>query len=190
MRAQGYTLVEALVAVAILAILAAAARPLVAPVTESSLDTAAHEVASALRFARSEAIRTGSYRGVDFSVDAGTGLRRIRVFRTDTSVPPNPVYDVYHPLDKKLYDIHLASAPGTTSIALTAAAFLYLAAPSTYVTRDWVAFDSTGMPEYYPAAATYALVSDGANPAQLTVSLSGKTRLVAVHATTGRVTIQ
>jgi hypothetical protein len=46
------------------------------------------------------------------------------------------------------------------------------------------------MPEYYPAAATYALVPDGSNPAQLTVSLSGKTRLVTLHATTGRVTIQ
>ena len=55
---------------------------------------------------------------------------------------------------------------------------------------DWVAFDSTGMPEYYPAAATYALVADAANPAQLTVTLSGKSRLVTLHATTGRVTIQ
>jgi prepilin-type N-terminal cleavage/methylation domain-containing protein len=190
MRAQGYTLVEALVAVAILALLAAAARPLVVPVTEASLDTAAHEVANALRFARSEAIRTGGYRGVDFSVDPGTGLRRIRVFRTDVAVPPNPVYDVYHPLDKKLYDIQLASAPGTSNAALTTAAFLYLAPPSTYVTQDWVAFDSTGMPEYYPAAATYALVTDVSNPAQLTVTLSGRTRLVSLHATTGRVTIQ
>ena len=190
MRAQGYTLVEALIAVAILAVLAAAARPLLAPVTESSLDTAAHEVAHALRFARSEAIRTGGYRGVDFSVDPGTGLRRIRVFRTDSAVPPNPLYDVYHPLDKKLYDIHLASAPGTSNAAVTAAAFLYLAPPSTYATQEWVAFDGTGMPEYYPAAATYALVTDVANPAQLAVSLSGKTRLVTLHPTTGRVTIQ
>jgi type II secretory pathway pseudopilin PulG len=176
--------------VRVFAILAAAARPLVAPVTETSLDTAANEVANALRFARSEAIRAGGYRGVDFSLDAGTGLRRIRVFRTDAAVPPNPVYDVYHPLDKKLYDIQLATAPGTSNTALTAAAFLYLASPSTYTTRDWVAFDGTGTPEYYPAAATYALVADAANPAQLTVTLSGKSRLVTLHPTTGRVTIQ
>ena len=46
------------------------------------------------------------------------------------------------------------------------------------------------MPEYYPAAAAYSLVADASNPAQVTVSLSGKTRLVTLHPTTGRVTIQ
>ena len=167
MRARGYTLVEMVVAVAVLAIIAAAAIPLTGPVNENKLDAAAGEVANALRFARTEAIRTGSFRGVDFSVDPVTGKRRIRVFRTDAATPPNPVYDVYHPLDKKPYDIQLANGPGTQGATISAAAFLYFRPPFTFVTQDQAAFDASGNPEYYPDAANYALTIDFFNPAQL-----------------------
>ncbi len=189
MRASGYTLVEVIIAVGLLAVLAASALPLVAPVDENRIDAAAQEIANALRFARGEALRTGAYHGVDFSVDPGTSLRRIRVFRTDSASPPNPVYDVRHPLDKKLYDIRLESGPGTQGVVISHAEFLYYKPLFTWVTLDWVAFDATGMPEYYPDAANYTLVVNLLNPVPLTVAVGGKSRGVSLHTTTGRVTV-
>src|SRR5262245_45670728 len=121
MRAPGYTLAELMVVLALLAALAAAALPLSGPAGDKKLDAAAREVAGALRFARAEAIRTGSFHGVDFSVDTSVGYRRIRVFRIDSASPTTPVYDVYHPLDKKLYDAQLSSGPGTAGVVVSAA---------------------------------------------------------------------
>jgi prepilin-type N-terminal cleavage/methylation domain-containing protein len=190
MRAHGYTLVEMVVAVAVLAILAAAAIPLMGPVNENKLDAAASEIANALRFARVEAMRTGSIRGVDFSVDPATGKRRIRVFRTDAATPPNPVYDVYHPLDKKLYDIQLATGPGTQGATISKAAFVYFRPLFTFVTQDQAAFDASGNPEYYPDAANFSLTLDVFSPAQIAVSLAGKSRTVSLDTVTGRVTVQ
>ena len=190
MRASGHTLVELLIAVAVLAVVAAAALPLAAPVNANKLDAAVQEVASALRYARGEALRTGQIYGVDFSVDAAAGYRRIRVFRTDSAVPPNPVYDVRHPLDKKLYDVQLVNGTGTQGATLSTATFTYYRFPLTWIGRDWAAFNANGNPDYYPDATNYMLVANFPSPTQLAVTLAEKSRTVSVDATTGRVTVQ
>jgi len=120
-RAPGYTLVELMLVVAVLGALALVAVPSSAPGADQRLDAAAQEVIDALRYARVEAMRTGTYHGVDFSVDVASGERRVRVFRTDTAVPPNPVYDVIHPLAKKLYDNRLSGSSATAGVSLSAA---------------------------------------------------------------------
>ena len=188
MRARGYTLVELLAVVALLAIIALAALPLAAPVGESKLDASAREVANALRFARGEAIRTGAYYGVDFSVDAAVGYRRIRVFRTDSASPPNPVYDVRDPLTKNLYDEQLVAGPGTAGVVLTNATFYYKTGLLTVVVRDWAAFDGSGAPVYYPDAANYSAYSTPPNVSAVTVSYQGQNRQVSLDPVTGRVT--
>ena len=102
------------------------------------------EVAAALRFARGEAMRTGAYHGVDFSADPGGGLRRIRVFRVDASAPSTPVYDVYHPVDHRPYELQTATRSGTEGTALDTVAFRFLKAGASQFAVEWVAFDSAG----------------------------------------------
>ena len=173
-RHQGFTLAELLVVIALISITAAVAIPTAAPSADQRLDAAAQEVIDALRYARIEAMRTGAFYGVDFSVDAATGTRRVRVFRTDTASPTIPVYDVMHPLDKKLYDRQLISGSATAGVSISAATLYYQSGAATPVARDWAAFDAAGTPEYYPDANNYAAYSAAPYVSAVTLSYSGQ----------------
>ena len=187
-RHQGFTLAELLVVVAIIGIAAAVAIPGAAPGVDQRLDAAAQEVIDALRYARIEALRTETFYGADFSVDPATGQRRVRVFRGDTAVPPNPVYDVMHPLDKKLYDRQLASGSATAGVSISAATLYYQSGAATPVARDWAAFDASGTPEYYPDATNYAAYSAPPYKSAVTLSYQGRSVQVLLDPVTGRVT--
>jgi len=103
-RQYGFTLVELSLVVVILAIMAAAVIPSLMSADSGKLHVAAQEVADAIRFARSEAMRLREPRGFQVSILN----KQARVFRPDTgAVPWTPVYDIYHPVSKKLYDIRL-----------------------------------------------------------------------------------
>lgn len=99
---RGYTLTELLIVVITLAVIAA----IVVPATNSSapdkqLQQVAEDFARAMRFARSESLRTGKPHGFRFL----TNQYRIRVFTADTSGSPwTWVWDVYHPVSKQLFD--------------------------------------------------------------------------------------
>ena len=101
-RQAGYTLTELMIVVVTLAVIAA----IVVPATTSTasdkqLRLVAEEFAAAMRFARSESIRTGEPHGFRFL----TNQYRIRVFSADTSGSPwTWVWDVYHPVSKQLFD--------------------------------------------------------------------------------------
>ncbi len=97
----GYTLVELVITVSVIAIIAAIAVPAFSPESDKELDQAAAEFAAAMRYARAESIRTGEPHGFRFL----TNQYRIRVFTADTQVNPwTWVWDVYHPVTKQLYD--------------------------------------------------------------------------------------
>ena len=115
-RQVGYTLVELLITVTIVAVVAAIAVPASAPGEDKELQLVAAEFAAAMRFARSESIRTGEPHGFQFL----TSQYRIRVFRADTSVSPwTWIWDVYHPVDKQLYDYTVpADLTGSTPPAV------------------------------------------------------------------------
>ena len=102
-RCAGYTLAELIAVVSIIAVIAAVAVPVTSNRSErQQLDLAVAEFAAAIRFARSESIRTGKPHGFRFL----TNQYRIRVFSADTSASPwTWVWDVYHPIDKQLYDV-------------------------------------------------------------------------------------
>ena len=186
-RAPGFSLVELLAALAVLGALAFAAVQVAAPSAEQRLGAAAQEIVHALRFAQAEALRTGRFHGADFSVDVSTGKRRVRVFRTDSATPPNPVYDVRHPLDKKLYEVRLDDIGATSGVDISAAAFFYQSG-ATILARDWAAFDAAGMPEYYPDPVPYAAISSPPNLSAVTLSFRGRTVQVLLGPLTGRVT--
>ncbi len=187
-RARGYTLAELVLVLALISVLALAAIPLAAPSADQRLDATAQEVIDALRYARIEALRTGTFYGADFSVDPATGKRRVRVFRSDSATPPNPVYDVIHPLDKKLYDKQLAGGSATAGVTISAATFYYQSGAATPVARDWAAFDAGGTPDYYPDAGNYAAYSSPPYVSAVTLDYQGRSVQVLLHPLTGRVT--
>jgi len=104
----GYTLLEMLVVVTILAVAAAIVVPADSPTRHETLELAASQVADALRFARDEAKRTSVIHGVAADVSIG----QVRVFRLDEAPTPNlPVFDVYQPVSKQIYAIQLGDSP-------------------------------------------------------------------------------
>ena len=104
-RQVGYTLTELIIVVTILAIVAAIVVPAATSTgPEKELQLVAEEFAAAMRYARSESIRTGEPHGFRFL----TNQERIRVFTADTSGAPwTWIWDVYHPVTKQLYDYTL-----------------------------------------------------------------------------------
>ena len=110
---RGHTLTEALVVLTILGIVAAAAIPSLSSTDQLELELVTEEFAAAMRFARSESIRTGQPHGFRFL----SNQYRIRVFTADTSGSPwTWVWDVYGPVTKQLYDYTFpASLAGTAT---------------------------------------------------------------------------
>jgi len=112
---RGYTLVELVIVVTVLAVIAAIAVPATLSNSDKQLDLAAQEFATAMQFARSESMRTGEPHGFRQQ----SGAKRIRVFRLDQGTSPATiVYDVYHPIDKQFYDIDVTSL-GVDSMSRT-----------------------------------------------------------------------
>lgn len=176
-KQRGYSLVELVVVVAVLTTLAAMAMPAPSSVASRKLDVAASEVASAIQYAYSEAARTSQPHGFE----QPTGTERIRVFRLDTgTVPPTPVYNVYHPVTRQLYDIDLddLSSAAVDSIGLTATF------RSACTQAERIAFDRNGTP-WCTNPATVLLESF-----ELTLTLEAATRTVRTDGMTGRVTVQ
>ena len=175
---QGYSLVELLIVVALLALVAAIAVPALNRPDEANLDRAAAQVAAALRFAQAEALRSGLAHGVIADTDTTT----LRVYRLDETVnPPLFVYDVYDPFTKQLYTLSLADVAG--DLQLADASFIF---SDSGTARDFVDFSgATGVPRYNNAGTLYLLESG-----VYTVELEGLSRNVSVSPVTGRVTIQ
>jgi hypothetical protein len=141
MSRSGFSIAELLVAVVVLAIIG-----VVFVGSHSGLDDrialeiGVSEVVSALRFARSESMRTGEVHGA--RVESSTG--RIRVYRLDISAsPPVEVNDVYHPVDKKLYDVVLGGRSFARGVRITSSQFRFGGDPSPY---ESVAFERSGLP--------------------------------------------
>ena len=177
LRSHGVTLVELLVVLTLLGIVAMVAIPDFRSAEPHRLELAAEEVAEAMRFARSEAMRTGEPRGFSQLSDA----KRIRVFRPGTGTSPWTLnFDVYHPVSKKLYDIKLDEHPFAAADGLNRVSGFR----GTCNFTDEVYFDSNGVPRCVDPETVLLTQFD------VTLTLGPHTRVVSLHGITGRVTVQ
>lgn len=174
---RGYTLVELVIVVTILGVIAAIAVPAFSSGSDKQLQLAAAEFAAAMRFARTESIRVGAPHG--FRQRSST--KRVRVFSLDSSVsPPIPVYDVYHPITKQLYDIKLDDHPFAFAETVNHSRTYRGACNSA---RN-VYFDGNGTPRCADPETVLLEQFD------VTLTLGSTTRIVTLHGITGRVTVQ
>jgi len=174
----GFTLLEVLLATFILGIVALAAIPSFTSSGGARLEVAASEVASAIRFARSEALRTGQPHGVY----ATTAAQRLQVYRLVEFLGiPVPTYDVRNPLDKQLYDLKFGTDPVLSGVTVVGAEFLYTGSTDG---GGYLGFDPIGTPKYTSGGTVRMLVS-----ASVELSYRGDCMVVKVQPMTGRVMI-
>lgn len=148
---RGFTLVELLAVLAILALATALAAPLAEPLSPVAADAAASEVAIACRFAQREALRTGAWHAVD--LDRVTQLLRvIRLTATGAEDLSNPVA---HPLDKGDYRVRFGA--GALGAAIDSARFRY----ENGAELARIGFGPDGGPGLPVAAGATALKNDG-----------------------------
>lgn len=174
-RQRGVSYVEIMAVVILLGIIAAAAMPDFSGAGSKKLEIAARQITQAIRFAQSEAIRKKIPHGVDFD----TLTDRARVYSLPGLIP---AYDVYHPIDKKLYDIQLSTGPQVAGVDLVSANFVYA---NSSVIRSYVGFSVDGYPKYSFGGPNYMLVSGA-----VTLEHRGQQALLSIAPMTGRVTIQ
>ena len=178
---RGYSLPELLAVVIILGIAAAVAVPDISTTNPNTLDLAAEEVAQAIRFARSESLRTGEIHGVEIS----QSTQRVVAYKADLSTTPVSMDVIlYHPVSKQKYDFDLDILPMTAGVSITNSQDPFLYATGR---RNNLLFDTTGVPVWIvnSTSSTYIL-QDG----MIQLSSGGDTRSVRVAQITGRVTVQ
>lgn len=184
-RAAGLTLAEMLVVVAVLAIAATFAIPQADTQAAYAADTAAGEVARALRFAQREAIRTGTYQHV--SVDSASQMLRVYQIIDKTDVPAT------HPVDKTPYQISFAGN-AMLRATIVSAVFKYEGGP----TLNVASFGPDGAPAYVDPGLLgqvwgFLLGSKDIDPlkedGQIRIRYGNVERVVRVAPVTGRVTL-
>lgn len=176
-RQSGYTLVELIIVVTVLAIIAAIAVPSLAPAEHHKLASAASVVADAVRFAREEARHTGFVHGISTDLSNNS----VRVFRLDEVPNPNlKTFDVYQPISKQLYTVQLAAPPFRGVVLNTVGGQMV----GTCNDPGNIAFDSSGVVHCVEPVATRI------RDASIELALGELRLTVSIDDYTGRVSIQ
>ena len=174
---RGYTLIELVLVVVIVSALASIVLPTLAPGQSIKLDLAATEIAAAMRFARVEALRLGVARGFRQESTA----KRVRVFSMDTqTTPATLVYDIYHPVDKQIYDKSFTQQPFAFGGDMNHTP----AYRGTCNAPENIYFDAGGIPWCADPDNVLLLRFD------VTLTIGANSLVVTLHGLTGRVTIQ
>jgi len=171
----GLSLLEMMIVVFILSLIAALAIPSLSVTETYKLDIAARKIVEATRFARAEAIRTGIVHGIIFS---NTG-DNAKVYQL---ISGTPTYNIYHPVDKKLYTLNLKNDSATAGVDFQSSGLYFGGSGSN---REYLSFNTNGNPIYTNSGTDYLLDS-----ATITLGYAGQTRVISVGPMTGRVTVQ
>lgn len=176
-RARGVSLVELSLVVAILGVIAIVVLPQLSATDPVKLDMAAEIQAEAMRYARSEAMR----RGEPIGFRQQNAQKRMRMFSLDTGTSPwGVLYDVYHPIDKQLWDIKLDEHP-------------FAAAETVATTKQFRGTCNTPSNVYFDALGIARCADPETVPLEryvVTLTLGGHSRSVSLDGPSGRVTIQ
>lgn len=173
---QGLTLLELTAVVAVLGITALVVIPNLSSTNPQKLELAAQTVAEAIRFARDESIRTATPYGIVWPTE-----KRIRVYRGDTDTnPPTPIYDVYHPVSKQLYEIDLETHP-FAHVDEVISNSSYQGTCSNHMNT---LFDASGTAYCWNPSSVICLQGS------TTLTLGEHVRIVELDGMTGRVTVQ
>ncbi len=113
---RGFTLLETLVVLVLIGIVALAAVPLLSSQDPTKLDVAAAEVGNALRFAISEAERTGGYIWVDGSVSGHLQVSQV--------VSSTSLVAVTDPLTKRALDVDTSGPAFSGQVSMAAKFFV------------------------------------------------------------------
>lgn len=181
-KQAGFSLLELSIVVLVLGIMAIVVIPDSSPTNQQKLDLAANQIAQALRFAHSEALRTGEHHGVTISQVTQT----ITVKKWDMTTDPVSTELVpYHPVDKQsfVFDADTMSLAPGVSITNSSDIFNYV----TIGRRRSLIFDPEGVPVWVLGSddSIYRLLD-----AVIELSDGRDRRDVAVAPLTGRVTVQ
>ena len=181
LRSHGVALPELLIVLCIMGIVAAAAIPIFSSDGTKRIDVAATEVATALRYARSEALRSGEVHGVEINQDT----QHVVVYKANLTTNPVSMAAILpHPVDRKPYDLDFDTAMMTTGVIIgnDLDSFLYGA-----VRNKNLLFDTTGAPIWIVSSTeTIHPLQDG----MIRLVYGTQQRTVRVAPYTGRVTVE
>jgi type II secretory pathway pseudopilin PulG len=164
-----------LIVVTITGLVATLALPALYTDSDEELDAATSEVVGAIRFAHSEAIRTG----VPHGVYASFGTQQIRIYRLP--VPGTPIYDVYDPLNKQLYEFDFSASVSDVALDSVYFKFKGFIFPQSYLGFS----GGTGLPKYNDSGTVRMLET-----AYVRLGYNGAQRTIIISPMTGRVTVQ
>ncbi|PLY15046.1 MAG: hypothetical protein C0631_07920 [Sedimenticola sp.] len=186
MKSQnGLSLVELTVVIMILVIVAVVAIPHLASTDPHRIELAAKQVAGAIRFARSESIRTGEVHGVavDYNQSDAAG-KEITVYKADLAQSPFAVDSIaYHPVDKQPYDRMITETYLTRGIGFLNTAHVFDIQGQGR--KAHLHFTAQGVPVYFVAGKPYRLING-------TIRIGDSTfeKVVTVAPLVGRVKVQ
>lgn len=179
--AGGFTLFELLVVLLVLGSVAALAQLGGNPVRPAQLETATRDVVQLLRFAQSEAIRSGDWRTVDCDQAGNT----VRIYALNMGPKP-PIEDtakpIMQPIDKRNYTLALSARPGTASVRIDSCGFSYI---GTSAGAALLSFGPDGTPVYVGGDQSSDIKPLASGAFQL--SAGSNRRIISIDALTGRV---
>ena len=175
---RGFTLIEIMAVVIILAIIAALALPNLQTQDDLNLSAAARIVVADLLYAQSQAIATGSARYVNFTTAANASDGSYSLYDNSTLATP-----INNPITQEVYTTQFGegSVGPLVSVGLTGLSFI---SPGNTV----LVFSSLGAPSVCPMSNTASL-TPLTNDATITMECGSMSVTVSIEPNTGNITV-